>query len=349
MANRRSLKEATKLARNTTPRRTRSAGDSKHSSTDILEKAEELVAAGQFDLALQFCDRAISSDKDDKLGTGALELKGYIFVEQNEIEKAVEALQGAIAKEPENGAAKYMLLGQVLNGKEAVECLEKGLAMLIEEKKTASREETVLLSSEIASGFCSVADVYLTDLCFEPSAQECCTRSVQQALQHDASNIRALHTMASICMSASEPDEANKWMNQSLALWHNKAGTPSDTMTNGPTYDVAVAGAKLLMELSRLKEAEEVLEVLLQQDDEVVEVWYLLGLANHLQGNPQSAAEYLLETKRLYAKLSCEQEGILEHTLQLLNGYPKEVIAKAEAEMAQRIKEEQGATGMDTS
>ena len=43
-----------------------------------------------------------------------------------------------------------------------------------------------------------------------------------------------------------------------------------------------VAAAKLLMELMQHGKAVEVLDNLLQEDNEVVEVWYLMGMAHHL-------------------------------------------------------------------
>ncbi|XP_016406228.1 probable assembly chaperone of rpl4 [Sinocyclocheilus rhinocerous] len=75
--------------------------------------------------------------------------------------------------------------------------------------------------------------------------------------------------------------------------------------------------------------ATEVLENLLEEDDEVVEVWYLLGWLFYLQLDKQdltnngvnfrkSAWTYLSKAKKLYVKLRCEDAPMFEHTEQLL-------------------------------
>ncbi|XDV40360.1 hypothetical protein PO909_009453 [Leuciscus waleckii] len=75
--------------------------------------------------------------------------------------------------------------------------------------------------------------------------------------------------------------------------------------------------------------ATEVLEDLLEEDDEVVEVWYLLGWLFYLQLDKQdltnnsvnfrkSAWTYLSKAKKLYVKLRCEDAPMFEHTEQLL-------------------------------
>lgn len=55
-----------------------------------------------------------------------------------------------------------------------------------------------------------------------------------------------------------------------------------------------------------LQRAIELLEDLLEDDDEVVEVWYLVALAHHFISD-DSAAELLVRTRRVYGKLNCEQ------------------------------------------
>ncbi|KAJ8291008.1 hypothetical protein GJAV_G00020350 [Gymnothorax javanicus] len=72
--------------------------------------------------------------------------------------------------------------------------------------------------------------------------------------------------------------------------------------------------------------ASEVLEGLLEEDDEVVQVWYLLGWACYLQSEKPEEAEtfkdsartYLTKAKKLYMKLRCDDPAMLEHTEQLL-------------------------------
>ena len=97
-----------------------------------------------------------------------------------------------------------------------------------------------------------------------------------------------------------------------------------------PSYDARIQSAKLLLELDQLAVACEVLERLMDEDDEVVEVWYLLGLANHFQNTADSiqvGLEYFLEARHLYQKLECEQQSILDHMQHILSQFAPDVLA----------------------
>ncbi|KAL7840327.1 hypothetical protein AOLI_G00256500 [Acnodon oligacanthus] len=84
--------------------------------------------------------------------------------------------------------------------------------------------------------------------------------------------------------------------------------------------------------------ATEVLEGLLEEDDEVVQVWYLLGWLFYLQLDKpdttedaedirKSARTHLTKAKKLYVKLHCEDPPMLEHTEQLLGELGGELLA----------------------
>ncbi|KAK3515634.1 hypothetical protein QTP70_025334 [Hemibagrus guttatus] len=93
------------------------------------------------------------------------------------------------------------------------------------------------------------------------------------------------------------------------------------------------------------KVATDVLEGLLEEDDEVVQVWYLLGWLYYLQADKPSAAEdseslkksariYLTKAKKLYIKLQCDDAPMLEHTEQLLGELGGELVADDDADEA---------------
>lgn len=52
----------------------------------------------------------------------------------------------------------------------------------------------------------------------------------------------------------------------------------------------------------------EVLDKLLVDDDEVVQVWYLMGWAHFLLENKAQAAEYLVHARDLYSRVGSDQE-----------------------------------------
>lgn len=70
------------------------------------------------------------------------------------------------------------------------------------------------------------------------------------------------------------------------------------------------------------------LEGLLEEDDEVVQVWYLLGWVSYLQakcappdeamGQQDSARTCLHKAKKLAAKLGCDDEAMMAHVEELM-------------------------------
>ena len=67
------------------------------------------------------------------------------------------------------GSEKWMFLGQMKNGAEAIACFERGISELhtsISEAvaKGADAAEVSALQDEMASAYCSIAEMYMTDL-----------------------------------------------------------------------------------------------------------------------------------------------------------------------------------------
>ncbi|KAG5270916.1 hypothetical protein AALO_G00173730 [Alosa alosa] len=94
-----------------------------------------------------------------------------------------------------------------------------------------------------------------------------------------------------------------------------------------PPYESRITTAKLLIEAEEPEMVMEVCEGLLEEDDEVVQVWYLLGWVCYLQRDKPEEAEsfrdsartYLTRAKKLYVKLCCDDPPMLEHVEQLLS------------------------------
>ena len=54
----------------------------------------------------------------------------------------------------------------------------------------------------------------------EPEAEATCTEAMRRALVVDPASPQALQTMASICISQQKSDDALKFLQRSLAVWH---------------------------------------------------------------------------------------------------------------------------------
>ncbi len=65
-----------------------------------------------------------------------------------------------------------------------------------------------------------------------------------------------------------------------------------------PPFDFRKATAKLFMELQQYETASDVIDTLLQEDDDVFDVWYISGLTSyHLQDYEAALSEFLQAIK----------------------------------------------------
>src|SRR3954464_7418493 len=91
----------------------------------------------------------------------------------------IQLLEEAVNISPEIGSTKYMLLGQVTQGHDAIRNFTKGIQMMLKAKlrveqgkasqfhllSNVHQEEgdVDMLRSQIAAGYCSIAELYMTD------------------------------------------------------------------------------------------------------------------------------------------------------------------------------------------
>ncbi|XP_075872110.1 uncharacterized protein LOC142881614 isoform X1 [Nelusetta ayraudi] len=186
-----------------------------------------------------------------------------------------------------------MYLGQIHTGQEAVDHYTRGIQVLLSDlnKDTpaaaaASSHEGPALPTvkDVCAAYCSVAEIYLSDLCMEEGASDKCRECIEKALQYHSDSPEALQLMASYLFSTERKPEGREFLLKSIALWlpghkHNAADAQSEI----PPYESRITTAKLLIESEEYEMAVDVLEGLLEEDDEVVQVWYLSGWVCYLQ------------------------------------------------------------------
>ena len=69
---------------------------------------------------------------------------------------------------PESGHAKYLYMGQLTSGEEAVGYLTRGIAIMEREVEERGREAAAMIegevtNDEISAAYCALAEIYLTD------------------------------------------------------------------------------------------------------------------------------------------------------------------------------------------
>ncbi|TWW79271.1 hypothetical protein D4764_10G0003010 [Takifugu flavidus] len=374
----------------------------KYSVQQLLEKTEECIDTFDFEMASLFCQRALDIESNN---LQALDMLGHIYSELGNTHKAKEisfafvyVFLHAVALSPDVGHSKYMYLGQIHTGQEAVDFYTRGIEVLLSALNqqmttqagaaAAPQDDPELPTvKDVCVAYCSLAEIYLSDLCMEEGAADKCREFIERALQHQSDNPEALQLMASYLFSTERNQEGKEYLLKSVELWlpvqkqDAASSTDEDTQSNIPPYESRITTAKLLIEAAeyqvaaaetvyilaiqcsvRLKQiqilavkvkdseavflapemAVDVLEGLLEEDDEVVQVWYLSGWVCYLQleklpeqqggqERPRSEEEeeerralkeaarsYLTNAKKLYNKLRCDDQPMMEHMEQLL-------------------------------
>ncbi|XP_039535799.1 probable assembly chaperone of rpl4 [Pimephales promelas] len=324
----------------------------KYTVDQLLEKTEECIDNFDFDMASLYCQRALDIEPTNLT---ILDMLGNICAELGDVEKAKQVYLKAVELSPDEGHSKYMYLGQIHAGMEAVQYFSKGTEVMLNTMDKHTNEasafgaaafpsEVAVTRKEVSVAFCSIAEIFFTDLCMEEGAADRCKEAIDKALQYDEHNPEALQLMASYLFSIEKTEEGRDYLKKSVSSWlpslqkkeessvsaaHDMEEEENQTKSNIPPYESRITTAKLLIEAEEYEMATEVLEDLLEEDDEVVEVWYLLGWLFYLQLDKQdltnnsvnfrkSAWTYLSKAKKLYVKLRCEDAPMFEHTEQLL-------------------------------
>jgi len=211
------------------------------------------------------------------------------------------------------------------NYHKGVEIIQKALDSLVKDSS-----EQVLLRRELSDAYCSISEIYTTDLCDDPDAEKQCLGNIQNAISVDSNNPEAYLCMTSYLLLKEKKTEAKEMLNKSLSFWYpqiqsifngtaDQAVDPVEFCTL--PYNSRVTTVKLLLEVEDFEVASDILEALLSENDEDVEVWYLSGLMNFLRGEDykSNARYYLKKTQKVALKVEDVDPAISEHVSALLD------------------------------
>ena len=79
----------------------------------------------------------------------------------------IHCYKRSIELSPNSGHAKYLYMGQLTSGEEAVGYISKGIDIMVAAVKSGVSEACALLDQvtleDISSAYCTLAEIYLTD------------------------------------------------------------------------------------------------------------------------------------------------------------------------------------------
>lgn len=309
--------------------RKNNAGKNKHGTVTVHQlvlDAQQAAENFEVEKAVELYRRALKLEPNNYNLMDAL---ADLCLQVGEADYALHLLTQSTNNSPESNPIKWMYLAQLLRGEDAVRAYRTGIDLLSRELQNNPANESKDLRREIISAYCGIAELYMTDLCFEPNAEESCETAIMNALVLDNANAEALQTLASLRISQCRKSEAAEiiaglYRKYDEVIRHYQQRTILDEMkcseedmekiNSLPTPEHCVSLVKLLLECVSENEqtrqhfpiyAEFLLQFVLQFDDENPEVWYLLGMSNkeRVPAEVDAAVEAFVQCKTLLTPL----------------------------------------------
>ncbi|CAM9782080.1 unnamed protein product, partial [Choristocarpus tenellus] len=173
----------------------------------LLVQARLAVDRLEPELGLQFYERALKSRPDD---VALMCEVAEVMLQVGNTEVASQVLNRSISLSPDQGAEKYLYMGQLHEGLDSLTFYEKGLQILHRDLLVGDQQEATVavLKQKLCSAYCSVAELFLTDLCFESDAEGRCQAALNRSMEYDCGGPEPLHAMANLRLSQCNMQEA---------------------------------------------------------------------------------------------------------------------------------------------
>ena len=281
------------------------------STESLYDKATELYDSFEYEVCQKFCHKILETDPTH---LDALKLLSGCLLECGEVEQSKQVLELCIKLEPEEGYEKFMTLAELLEGKSALENYLQGINCIQNEVQNGKMDRKYAGALAI-SAYCTIAELYMTDLCFEENAESEIEQYLAAAREIDPSNNELLITTANFRLSQSNDTATIENLEATFSKWRElEIGDPSL-----PDYSLRYSCAKMFVEVGKYEEAIEILEGLSLENDSDCLIFYLMGWTFGLIGNVKDAKEYLETSKELYVKQDLDMPEVLEHIQQSLD------------------------------
>lgn len=296
----------------------------------LIQEAEAGIDSFNYDEAESKLQEVLKIDANN---CKCLEMLSGVYIEKFQWQKAQELLKQSINISPEGGFSKYFSIAQLCEGLESVSYYEKGIELVQKEIENnenidPSKEQNKSnLKRTLSDAYCSISEIFMSDCCFEENAEDKCSIAIDLAIKSDPTNPEAYQCLAALQVVKDQIEEAKESLQKSLSFWlpsienEESDENAEKRLQSLPLYDSRIKTSKLLIEAKMLYEASKVLETLLEDDDEVVEVWYLLGWCNYIRGEDykRNAQFYLRKAKEVNAKTGNGDDDCMEHIKELLH------------------------------
>lgn len=238
-----------------------------------------------------------------------LQTLGEAHLENNDVDSAYDVLTRACQLDPQasKGVEKFLHLGQIVGGKQGVDMIEVAIAELIRECQTVAQNEAaddddniqILLAAygsqeeivsyllvKLSSAIGAIIEIWMTDLCMEPEAEEQCEKWCS-LLNESCSTIAESHSLiASVRISQQKFDDAEHHIAQAWELFQERKTQLESIQADDEyldLYEPILTLAKYALECGLFELAAEISGVAREINENSIEGAYLEGFANYLE------------------------------------------------------------------
>lgn len=184
------------------------------SNEEILTLAKSKIETYDYEEAQALCQEVLKRDADD---LKALEVSASLCLELGNKEGAMHCFGRAITLAPDSGFTKYLSMGELLGGEDGLQCYKKGIELIQQsiqetqkeniddsngEKKSSEASSSSKapicdnsfskdLIRKLSNAYCSIADLYTSDLCDADGAEQEAETYCKKATECDSTNPEA--------------------------------------------------------------------------------------------------------------------------------------------------------------
>jgi len=301
---------------------------SKFTVEDLMTRVEQYLENFEHNMALMFCQKALDMEPNN---VKIHECYGNVYAETGDVGNAMKHFNEAVRLEPDTGHVKYLYLGQITEGREAVQHYEKGIVIMKEtieyqkNNKEKRDDEKPLSNGDVANVYCSLAEIFMTDCCMEDDAEEQCEKYCKLAVETDEKSLDAAVSMSNLLLNQSKMDDAKITTEKALSLWTElSANIEEDSIPENLSYEARVTLIKLLIEVEMYDKVSPIVDQLIEENEDDIRIWYYLGLAKSLMKDTDNPRFYLEKALELIEKTGFQNDDMVAHIEQLLVDCPPE-------------------------
>jgi tetratricopeptide (TPR) repeat protein len=200
-----------------------------------------------------------------------LDALGELLLEVGDGQTAAELLQRSIQLAPGANASKYMYMGQLQEGADAISCFERGIAILQQELQKLDVGDAAhrsKLQGSLCSAHCAIAEVLLLDAADSEDIQVRCQSALVAAREIETASPEPHQGLANLRITQGRADEAMVALQLSLQLTQarveqarsadmqaamsgagGQAESQGDAEIEPPSFGFRMHNGKLLLEL----------------------------------------------------------------------------------------------------